>query len=304
MILTFVANVKVVEICQFNGETGNCLSLANHLIQMALAMELIWRMLSLLKMITSPLNWRLLIKIPCREPAEKGEYVAEYVGEIITNEEAERRGLLYDELKMSFLFDLNADVVVDAYRFGNKTRFINHSSDYNCEAKIRLVNGEHRIGFFTTRAVHVGEELFFDYGKKFAEKHGLTDAVPAFLKEAARGGRPRGKGGRSGRTVGRPRGPGRSQTVAASKFAPQSEPEPAAEAEGVIVPKEVEEVQAPDVADDVDEELLLDIPIDQAEDTSYSESDDEEGEDEDEELSQGVRDRPRRQNVMARKYTR
>jgi histone-lysine N-methyltransferase EZH2 len=37
-----------------------------------------------------------------------------------------------------------------------------------------LVNGEHRIKFMALRDIGAGEELFFNYGKHFAEKQGLT----------------------------------------------------------------------------------------------------------------------------------
>lgn len=80
------------------------------------------------------------------------------------------------------MFDLNRDYVIDAARLGNNTRFINHADcekdGLNCEAKIILVNGEHRIKFVALRDIKVGEELLFNYGKKFAEKHGLSKKLP------------------------------------------------------------------------------------------------------------------------------
>ncbi|KAE9366847.1 hypothetical protein N431DRAFT_351183 [Stipitochalara longipes BDJ] len=121
------------------------------------------------------------------EPVQKGDYLSEYAGEVISSAEAERRGIIYDRKFLSFLFDLNGDWVIDAARFGNKTRFINHAdNEKNCEAKIVLVNGEHRIKFVALRDINAGEELLFNYGKKFAEKHGLSAKLP---KAASEGGK-------------------------------------------------------------------------------------------------------------------
>lgn len=41
------------------------------------------------------------------EPIAKGEFVGEYQGEIITRDETERRGAIYDFQKLSYIFDLN-----------------------------------------------------------------------------------------------------------------------------------------------------------------------------------------------------
>lgn len=100
----------------------------------------------------------------------------------MSGDEAERRGIIYDRKFLSFLFDLNSEWVIDAARLGNNSRFINHSESerdgLNCEAKITLVNGEHRIKFIAMRDLKAGEELLFNYGKKFAEKHGLSKKLP------------------------------------------------------------------------------------------------------------------------------
>lgn len=99
------------------------------------------------------------------EDIKCGEFVYEYTGAVVSQDEAERRGSTYDKKKVSFLFDLNEDAVVDALRKGNKSKFINHHiAAQNCSAKVVRAASDHRITVWADRDIKRGEELLFNYG--------------------------------------------------------------------------------------------------------------------------------------------
>lgn len=106
----------------------------------------------------------------------KGQYICEYVGEIITNKEAEARGHIYDAEKRTYLFDLDCNSIVenkenlytiDACKMGNVSRMINHSCDPNIGTWSVWINcldlDIPKICFYALRRIEAGEELSFDY---------------------------------------------------------------------------------------------------------------------------------------------
>lgn len=94
----------------------------------------------------------------------KNVLVGEYLGELITQEEAERRGRVYDELQYSFLFNITQNYAIDSTRMGSKLKYCNHSSEPNCEPRLMRVGGDVRVGIYSKRLIKAFEELFFDYG--------------------------------------------------------------------------------------------------------------------------------------------
>ncbi|MCE9666560.1 SET domain-containing protein-lysine N-methyltransferase [Myxococcus stipitatus] len=90
----------------------------------------------------------------------KGARIIEYIGERITQEQADLR---YDDEAMgrhhTFLFNLDNKTVLDAGTLHNESRYINHSCEPNCEA---LIEKGH-IYIFARRAIAEGEELVYDY---------------------------------------------------------------------------------------------------------------------------------------------
>ncbi|KAL3276667.1 hypothetical protein HHI36_012037, partial [Cryptolaemus montrouzieri] len=101
-----------------------------------------------------------------------GEFICEYVGEVITHEEAEIRGREYDAQGRTYLFDLDYNTkdnpyTVDAAKFGNVSHFINHSCDPNCAVWAVWINtldpNLPRLAIFSLREIEKDEELTFDY---------------------------------------------------------------------------------------------------------------------------------------------
>ena len=119
-------------------------------------------------------------------------FICRYVGEVITEAEAELRGEDYDRKVRSrflssdahqgitYLFDLDffkADgqdetgnlFCVDAMHYGNVSRFFNHSCNPNVAIYTVVRSGDNRVydlAIFASRHIRPYEELCFDYKTK------------------------------------------------------------------------------------------------------------------------------------------
>ena len=91
----------------------------------------------------------------------EGETLIEYVGEVISWDEAQdRHPHDPNDPNHTFYFHVNEDKVIDALHGGNSSRWINHSCDPNCDAD----EENDRIFIKAIRNIKAGEELNYDYG--------------------------------------------------------------------------------------------------------------------------------------------
>uniref|UniRef100_A0A4W6CAU6 Histone-lysine N-methyltransferase NSD3 n=1 Tax=Lates calcarifer TaxID=8187 RepID=A0A4W6CAU6_LATCA len=118
----------------------------------------------------------------------KGDFVTEYVGEVIDSEECQQRIKRAHENHVTnfYMLTLTKDRVIDAGPKGNSSRFMNHSCSPNCETQKWTVNGDVRIGLFTLCDIDAGTELTFNYnlhcvGNRRTSCHCGSDNCSGFL---------------------------------------------------------------------------------------------------------------------------
>jgi hypothetical protein len=101
------------------------------------------------------------------ENVSKGTLVIEYIGEIIDDEEMNRRMNHQHEFnpydKDYYVMQLTNDFYVDGKKEGNFSRFINHSCDPNCELQRWNVNNKTRIAIVAIKDIAEGEPFSYDY---------------------------------------------------------------------------------------------------------------------------------------------
>ncbi|XP_030558991.1 probable histone-lysine N-methyltransferase Mes-4 [Drosophila novamexicana] len=101
----------------------------------------------------------------CREPIAEGDFIIEYVGEVINHAEFQRRMAqkTRDRDENFYFLGVEKDFIIDAGPKGNLARFMNHSCEPNCATQKWTVNCINRVGLFAIKDIPENTELTFNY---------------------------------------------------------------------------------------------------------------------------------------------
>jgi uncharacterized protein len=94
------------------------------------------------------------------EPIPKDKRIIEYIGPILTYDEADKKGGKY-------LMTVDEKYVIDGSPRSNMARYINHSCRPNAKAYTSGV----RVWIWSLRAIKAGEEITVNYGKEYMDAH-------------------------------------------------------------------------------------------------------------------------------------
>lgn len=113
----------------------------------------------------------------------RGTFVCQYIGEVLDQQEANKRRTQYGEDGCSYIHDVDAnindigrliegepDYVIDATTHGNVSRFINHSCSPNLVTYQVVVESMEsplaHIGLYASTDIAAGDEITRDYGRR------------------------------------------------------------------------------------------------------------------------------------------
>ncbi|XP_038700350.1 histone-lysine N-methyltransferase SUVR5 isoform X1 [Tripterygium wilfordii] len=114
------------------------------------------------------------------EPILRGTFVCEYIGEVVDEREAKQRRNRYGKEGCSYMYIMDAHsndmsrliegqdhYIIDATKYGNVSRFVNHSCSPNLVNYQVLVDSMEcqraHLGLYASRDIAFGEELTYDY---------------------------------------------------------------------------------------------------------------------------------------------
>ncbi|KAF8377466.1 hypothetical protein HHK36_030844 [Tetracentron sinense] len=123
------------------------------------------------------------------EAITHGTFVCEYIGEVLNDEEANKRSKRYDNDGCSYLYDIDTRIdemsgltegavpyVIDATKHGNVSRFINHSCLPSLVSHQVVVESMDcqlaHIALYANRDIALGEELTYNYNYKLRPGEG------------------------------------------------------------------------------------------------------------------------------------
>jgi SET domain-containing protein len=88
------------------------------------------------------------------------ERMIEYIGSVLTYEEANKRGGKY-------LIKIDEKYIIDGRARSNMARYINHS----CRPNARAYTSGVRVWIWALRTIKAGEEVTINYGKEYIDEH-------------------------------------------------------------------------------------------------------------------------------------
>lgn len=102
----------------------------------------------------------------------KNEIISIFKGEIISNQEAERRALQNND---KYFINLLDGSIMDSMHTDCFAKYANDAeglsqSDFKNNAEITLDENDH-VCIKASRPIKIGEEIFCSYGKRYWEKH-------------------------------------------------------------------------------------------------------------------------------------
>lgn len=95
------------------------------------------------------------------EEIPAGKRIIEYLGQLITNEEVEKRR------HGRYFFGVNSKWSIDGSARSNLARYVNHSCRPNAVAYI----SGHRVWIWSKRRIRAGEEITCHYGKEYFDDY-------------------------------------------------------------------------------------------------------------------------------------
>ncbi|MEM9336424.1 MAG: SET domain-containing protein [Patescibacteria group bacterium] len=93
---------------------------------------------------------------------KRDDFIIEYTGELITDEERNRRGGKY-------LFEIDEEWTIDGKDRSNIARYINHGCKNNAYAEVD--EEERRVFVRAKKKIQPGEEITFHYGKEYFDEY-------------------------------------------------------------------------------------------------------------------------------------
>ena len=97
------------------------------------------------------------------ENIKKGETIIEYVGNILTKDEADEKS------SNQYLFEISRNKTIDGYPRYNLARYVNHACREAVNAESDVKKG--RVFIIATKNIKEGDEILYDYGEEFALEH-------------------------------------------------------------------------------------------------------------------------------------